>query len=157
MKFRWSRLAMIPIAAGIVGLYAGPAVSQATETMTVYLPNDMGHATHINVGSEEFGQPGDGAVAHGPMFDADTNEQIGQARHVVTFVSRRGLAIVYGEAQLPSGTITYVGTVRAGAYQQSGTWAITGGYGGYEGASGSIEFSESDDAGGSTAVISITR
>lgn len=157
MKLRWSALAIIPIVAGIMTLGVGPAVSQVTETMTLYFPNDSGHATHINVGSGEFGEPGDGAVARGPLFDADTDERVGQARQVVTFLSRKGLSIVHGEAKLPLGTITYEGTTQAGPYEQSGTWAITGGYGGYEGATGSIVFTQSDDAGRSTVAISITH
>jgi hypothetical protein len=140
-------------ALALIVIGAQPAVSQPPKqrtTISVFDPNVTPYSKEINEGSKKFG-PGDWSVGLERFFDTDTCERSGRAITKFTFVKdlgkQDGMYIIDASVLFSDGKISIYSGGRFSEFENDGgaVFAVTGGTGAYQDATGTMTIEENTD------------
>jgi hypothetical protein len=129
------------IGAGLLGLSLIPASSQQSTTIKVYETEGSGYEKFVDVAHKGFGG-GDYIVAEHPLYRTGTKKKVGRDSEQITIIKRVGkqdaqfrvaATFLFGGGKIEAAGFSTFGNVAKGA-----PFAITGGTGAYEGATGTV-------------------
>lgn len=139
------RIAILIAVAAVISLFAWsiPASSQTPERIRIEVYEGGGFTKYLDGGRSGFSS-GDTALEHRRVHDSETGEVLGKTVTRLTIVkgpAGNPLFYIDCEVEVGGGSITFAGGARFGDLPAGATFAVTGGTGAYQDATGTVTIS----------------